>query len=151
MTHEKDVLEDGVVRLTDMWHEPVSFRVTVAKDGNCRACHKQGQAFEFEWCTPKDMCGESYVGMYPILHSLRVLGDMRELGSSERNIRLYKCPSREIEFHIEATYKCNLCGNDLLIIMGEIEAKKIKNSDETIWVRVCSECFEKHQGKALVW
>lgn len=142
---------DDVIHLMELWHEPVSFRVEVVKDGNCRADHKKGQVFTFDWCTPEGLCGESFVGMYPLLHSLRVLGDMRELGSPERNVRIYTCPSRVVQFRIEADYKCNLCGKTFAIKKGEIVAKRIENRENNLWVRVCPDCFKKYQHKTLKW
>ncbi len=143
--------DDEVIHIMDFWHEPVSFRVEIVKDGNCRATHKKGQVFTFDWCTPKGMCSESFVGMYPLLQSLRVLGDMRELGSPERNIRIYTCPSRVIQFRVEAVYKCNLCGKALPIEDGNVVSKRIENTEDNLWVRVCYNCFEKHQYKTLKW
>lgn len=143
--------ENEVFRISENWNEPVQFTVRVVGEGNCRADHKKAQTFEFEWNTPEGMCGESFVGMYPVLHSLRVLGDMRELGSSERNVRVYTCPSREIQFEITATYTCNLCGQPLAIKSGEIQAQKIEDSKQNLWVRVCHECAEKHANARLEW
>lgn len=143
--------DDDIIRLMDLWHEPVSFKVEIVKDGNCRADHKKGQVFKFDWNTPEGMCGESFVGMYPVLHSLRVFGDMRELGSPERNIRVYTCPSRVIQFRIEATHNCNLCGKNLPIEDGEVVSKRIEDKEDNLWIRVCSKCFEKHQHKRLKW
>jgi uncharacterized repeat protein (TIGR04076 family) len=151
MTSPKNMNENEVIHLMDLWNEPVSYRVEIVKDGNCRADHKKGQLYEFDWNTPEGMCGESFVGMYPLLHSLRVFGDMRELGSSERNIRIYTCPSRVIQFRIEAIYRCNLCGKTLTIKNGDIVAKKIENKEDNLWVRVCSDCFKKYQHKILKW
>ena len=139
-----DEVEDGILRLGDFWHEPASFKISVVKDGNCRANHKTGQTFNFEWRTPEGLCGESFVGMYPVLHSLRVLGDMRELGSAQCNVRVYNCPSRIIQFEIIATYKCNLCGQPLAIKDNEIQGNRLENSDHDLWVRVCSACAEKY-------
>ncbi len=144
-------MNNEVLHLLESWHEPVSFKVEVIKDGNCRADHKKGKVFTFDWHTPEGLCGESFVGMYPLLQSLRVLGDMRELGSSKRNERIYTCPSRVIQFRVEAVYRCNLCGNNLPIKNGEIIAKKIENKESDLWFRVCSDCFEKHQYKILKW
>ncbi|NHJ14204.1 MAG: hypothetical protein EAX95_11040 [Candidatus Thorarchaeota archaeon] len=143
---QRDTLKIG-----DFWHEPVAFRASVLKEGNCRANHKEGQVFEFDWCTPKGMCGESFVGMYPVLHSLRVFGDMRELGSPHRHIRVYNCPARVIQFEIAATYRCNLCGSELPIEDGEIQSRKLENPEQNLWVRVCSDCSEKYSKMRLVW
>jgi uncharacterized repeat protein (TIGR04076 family) len=143
--------DDEVIHILDLWHEPVKFKVEIVKDGNCRANHKKGQVFEFDWCTPEGMCGESFVGMYPVLHSLRVFGDMRELGSPQRNIRVYNCPGRVIQFEIEATYRCNLCGCELPIVDGEVKSNRLENQEQNLWVRVCSDCAEKYSNIRLVW
>lgn len=143
--------ERQVFKIGNQWHEPVTFKVRVVKEGNCRASHKEGQVFTFDWCTPEGMCGESFVGMYPVLHSLRVLGDMRELGSAHRNIRIYNCPSRVIQFEITATYKCNLCGRDLVIKDGEVQSHRLENQEENLWVRVCPACAEEYSDVQLTW
>jgi uncharacterized repeat protein (TIGR04076 family) len=143
--------EEDVVKIGDLWKEPISYKVSVIKEGYCRADHKEGEVFEFDWRSPRGICSESFVGMYPILHSLRSLGDMRELGSSHRNVRVYNCPGRVIQFQIEATYHCNLCGQTLLIEEGEVGGQVIENKEQNLHVRVCPDCFEKYKDKKLVW
>ena len=146
MTPTKDVL-----KISDFWQEPVQFRLTVLNDGNCRAGHKKGETFEFFWNTPEGICSESLVGMYPILQSLRVMGDMRELGSSQRNVRKYKCPSHVIQFQIHAFYCCNLCGSTLPIEKNGTIGHRLENKAKKIQLRTCHSCFEKHQKKTLTW
>jgi len=146
MISKKDVLNVG-----NLWKEPVQYKVTVVKDGNCRAAHKMGETFEFMWNTPEGICSESFVGMYPLLHSLRVMGDMRELGSTHRNRRHYNCPSRVIQFQIEAIYRCNLCGTTFPIQDNEISCHMLENKAENIHLRVCANCFETHKDKRLTW
>ncbi|MFW9935087.1 MAG: hypothetical protein ACFFDU_06225 [Candidatus Thorarchaeota archaeon] len=143
--------KDDVLKIGNIWEEPVRFRVTVMKEGECRANHKLGETFEFTWNTPDGICSESFVGMYPLLHSFRVLGDMRELGSKQRNIRIYTCPSRVIQFQIEAIYRCNLCGTSLTIQDNEIISHTLENSEANIHLRVCDECYNKHQNKTITW
>jgi len=87
--------------------------------------------------------------MYPVLHSLRVLGDMRKVGSGKRNERIYTCPSRVIRFKIVAHYRCNICGSELDIVDGEIRSKRLENLDDNLWVRVCDSCFDKYRDKIL--
>ncbi len=140
-----------VVRLREHWDEVVRFVVTIIKDGNCRANHKVGERFEFSWRTPEGICSESFVGMYPIIHSLRVFGDMRELGSPKRNMRIYKCPSREVHFQIEAVYCCNLCGSSLDVRNGEIESEILYCKKPEFPLRVCKDCYEKHHDTIFVW
>ncbi len=143
--------EGAILRTGDKWFEPVSFKATVIKEGSCRASHKEGELFEFDWRTPLGICSESFVGMYPVLHSLRVYGDMRELGSPERNVRIYNCPSRVIQFRIEATYHCNLCGQALPIEDEEIKSWRLGQGEGNLWVRVCETCFSEHRSKKLEW
>jgi uncharacterized repeat protein (TIGR04076 family) len=144
-------MKEEVLKIGDLWSEPAQFKVTVIKKGNCRANHKTGETFEFSWNTPEGLCGESFVGMYPVLHSLRVMGDMRELGSPHRNVRIYNCPSRVIKFQIEATYLCNLCGKALSIEENESIGHILKNPETQLYVRVCPKCFESNKDKTLVW
>ena len=68
----------------------------------CRAAHRKGQRWSFDWHTPSGLCGEVYAGLYPLLVALRVGGDMRELGSTEPNRRVYTCPSRVVRFRLSA-------------------------------------------------
>ena len=55
--------EGAILRIGDKWFEPVSFKATVIKEGNCRASHREGELFEFDWRTPLGICSESFVGM----------------------------------------------------------------------------------------
>jgi uncharacterized repeat protein (TIGR04076 family) len=147
--------KNDVFTISGLWQEPVQFKITVVNEGGCRANHKTGDSFEFMWNTPEGVCAESFVGMYPILHSLRVLGDMRELGGPERsparNIRIYTCPSRVIQFRIEAQYRCNLCGAQLPIIPDQSIGHTLENSEANIHLRVCSKCYEEHKHQILSW
>ncbi len=146
MKSTKDVLKIG-----DFWEEPVQFKLTILNDGNCRAGHQSGDTFVFSWNTPEGICSESFIGMYPILQSLRVMGDMRELGSPERNTRIYNCPSRVIQFQINALYRCNLCGSTLKIKENGTIGHRLENKAEKIHLRVCNNCYKMHQGKTLTW
>ena len=99
----------------DLGHRPrrgedvrFAVRVVAVGDGRpatgelCRAAHKVGQTFEFDWRTPEGLCGEAYAAMYPLLFALRVGGDMRGLGSSDRDVRVFTCPSRVVRFEVRA-------------------------------------------------
>ncbi|MFX1565579.1 MAG: hypothetical protein ACFFCH_06275 [Promethearchaeota archaeon] len=147
--------KSDVLKISDFWQEPVQFKISVVKEGECRANHKTDDSFKFMWNTPEGLCSESFVGMYPILHSLRVLGDMRELGGPERsparNIRIYTCPSRVIQFRIEAQYLCNLCGTPLLIETDQSIGHKLENIEANIRLRVCSKCYEEYKNRTLSW
>ncbi|MGC1120534.1 MAG: TIGR04076 family protein [Candidatus Methanofastidiosia archaeon] len=94
-----------------LWREPVTFRVEILEARYFRAEHRKGEQFIFSWNTPREMCGEAFVGMYPLLVSLRTGGDMTLLGSDEPRVRVYTCPSRVVKFKIEAVDKCPLYGN----------------------------------------
>ncbi len=142
---------ERTVKIGALWKEPVSFKVTVVQEGNCRAGHKEGEVFEFSWRSPEGICSESFVGMYPVLHALRLRGDMRELGSPTRNVRVYTCPSRVIRFKIEATYHCHLCNQPLQIRDGEIIEHRLENKEQNLHVRVCPDCYNKYKDKTLVW
>ena len=151
MSTKKRSGDEEVLRLRDNWEEPVSFSVTVADDGNCRAQHRIGQKFEFSWKSPEGLCTESLVGMYPVLHSMRVFGDMRELGSSERNVRAYNCPSREIKFRIEALYKCNLCGVTLPVDDEGVQSNQLHCTKPNFPLRVCATCHRAYKDKRIEW
>ena len=65
--------------LTVKYEEPVRFVVTVVEaKGSCRAEHKVGDRFEFDWCTPEGLCGSAYHTMYPVLHGLLLDGGKYE-------------------------------------------------------------------------
>ncbi|MFW9767218.1 MAG: TIGR04076 family protein [Candidatus Thorarchaeota archaeon] len=143
--------KESILKLRDNQQEVVSFRVTIIEDGNCRAGHKVGQKVEFSWNSPEGICTESLVGMYPILHSMRVFGDMRELGSRERNMRVYNCPSREIKFKIEAQYSCNICGSELQVGKDGVQSHKLLCTKPEFPLRVCESCYSKYKDTKIEW
>jgi uncharacterized repeat protein (TIGR04076 family) len=147
--------KQSMLQIRDLWKEPVRYQVTVVKEGYCRANHKEGESFDFMWNTPAGLCAESFVGMYPILHSLRTHGDMRELGDSTRspvrNVRIYTCPSRVIQFRIEAHYRCSLCEATLPIKDNEISAHYLVNPKANIRIQVCQECHTTYQDREIIW
>ncbi|TFG26810.1 hypothetical protein EU527_19310 [Candidatus Thorarchaeota archaeon] len=143
--------KESLLRLRDKWREVVAFRITIIDDGNCRANHKIGEKFEFSWRAPAGICTESLVGMYPILHSMRVFGDMRELGSSEPNVRVYNCPSREIKFRIEAIYKCSICAGLLEVNQDGIQSSQLRCTKPDFPIRVCETCYYKYKDKRIEW
>ncbi len=151
MTSGNPSEKEPILRLRDNREEVVSFRVTVVDDGNCRANHKVGQEFEFSWKSPEGMCTESLVGMYPVLHSMRVFGDMRELGSPEHNVRVYTCPSREIKFRIEAQYKCNICGSQLQVTKDGVQSLRLQCMKPEFPLRVCEPCYSKYRDWRIEW
>ncbi|MGC1120298.1 MAG: TIGR04076 family protein [Candidatus Methanofastidiosia archaeon] len=123
-----------------VWKEPMIFEVEIVEVASaCRAEHKKGQTFTFDWNTPQGVCGESFVGMYPILFSLRVGGDMQMLGSPDKNTRVYTCPSRVVKFRITAREQCSLCGST-----EELESCLITVGDSRMNLKVCSQCRRKH-------
>lgn len=126
----------------EKWKEPVLFEVEVIEAKYCRANHKKGEKFTFDWNTPKGLCGESFVGMYPLLFSLRVRGDMKLLGSDGSNTRVYTCPSRVVTFKITAVEQCVLCGK-----REGLEPCEIRVGENRRTYRLCSECTEKYGEK----
>lgn len=74
-----------------VFHEPVSFVVTVhAAKGACRAGHKVGDRWHFDWSTPAGLCGSAYHAMYPVLHGLMLTSGRYE-GPAARET-LVSCP-----------------------------------------------------------
>ncbi|MBU7024413.1 MAG: TIGR04076 family protein [Theionarchaea archaeon] len=119
-----------------LWREPVKFEVEIVEVASaCRAEHKKGQTFTFDWNTPQGVCGESFVGMYPLLFALRVGGDMQMLGSPDKNMRVYTCPSRVVKFKIAAREQCSLCGGT-----EELESCLITVGGSPMKLKVCSQC-----------
>ncbi|NHI84009.1 MAG: TIGR04076 family protein [Candidatus Thorarchaeota archaeon] len=151
MTTRNQSEKDLLLRLRDIWEEAVAFRVTVVDEGNCRANHRVGQEFEFSWRSPEGICTESLIGMYPILHSMRALGDMRELGSSKRNVKVYSCPSQEIKFRIEALYRCNICGNKLQFDHDGVQSPQLQCTRPEFPLRVCDTCYTNYKDRRIEW
>ncbi len=125
------------------WRETTLFEVEITEvKSACRANHKKGEKFEFDWNTPEGMCGEAFSGMYPLLFSLRVGGDMKLLGSDERNTKVYTCPSRVVTFKITAVELCSLCGK-----REGLEDCEILIEGKPMSLRVCRECRVTHGRK----
>jgi uncharacterized repeat protein (TIGR04076 family) len=84
-----------------IFHEPVRFVTTVhAAKGECRAGHVVGDRWEFDWCTPKGLCGSAYHTMYPVLHGLLLTSGRYEGPAAEET--LVSCPDEGwITFRIE--------------------------------------------------
>jgi uncharacterized repeat protein (TIGR04076 family) len=82
-------------------HEPVSFDVVVhAAQGPCRAGHKVGDHWEFDWCTPVGLCGSAYHTMYPLLHGLMLTAGRYEGPAGKET--LISCPDEGcVTFRIE--------------------------------------------------
>jgi uncharacterized repeat protein (TIGR04076 family) len=93
------VVSDPQPRL--IFHEPVRFIVTVhAAKGDCRAGHKVGDGWEFDWCTPAGMCGSAYHTMYPVVHGLMLTSGRYEGPAAEET--LVSCPDEGwITFRVE--------------------------------------------------
>lgn len=117
----------------------MTFDIEIVEAKFCRAGHKKGQKFQFAWNTPEGMCGESFVGMYPVLFSLRLGGNMELLGDEERNVRVYTCPSRVVRFRITAAEQCPFCGNK-----ENLENCKILLGENVRTFKICPECREKY-------
>ena len=122
--------------LIRIWKESVTFEVEIIEvESACRAAHKKGEKFVFSWNTPEGMCGEDFVGMYPVLFSLRIGGDMTLLGSEEKNTRVYTCPSRVVKFKITAVEHCPLCGKT-----DNLSECDVPVGDTTYTLKLCPEC-----------
>jgi len=65
--------------------------VTEAKPG-CRAGHKVGDRFEFEYGTPLGLCGEAFCAMYPLIHALRLGADLSSGGAKDPDTATFTCP-----------------------------------------------------------
>jgi len=123
----------------DEWYEPMSFEIEVIKvKSPCRVNHKVGETFKTEYQTPdKPICGEAYVGMYPLIYAMRVNGDMRQLGKKRKFETTSFCPSRVVQFKIRGFPKCNNCGKTV----SDFSDLAPFTTQYTKYV--CSECFEK--------
>lgn len=93
------LVSDPETRL--IFHEPVYFVVTVHEaKGECRAGHKVGDRWEFDWCTPVGMCGSAYHTIYPVIHGLLLTSGCYEGPAAEKT--LVSCPDAGwIIFRIE--------------------------------------------------
>ena len=122
----------------DEWYEPMRFEIKVIEvKSACRVNHTVGEAFKAEYRTPdKPICGEAYVGMYPLLYSMRVNGDMRQLGKKRKFETTYFCPSRVVRFIIRGYPRCNNCGKSV----NEFDDLTPFEAEYTKYV--CKECFE---------
>ena len=59
----------------DEWQEPYRFVVRVVESkskGPCRAGHRVGDEWEFDYCTPLGLCGEAFHCIYPLVHAMRL-------------------------------------------------------------------------------
>jgi uncharacterized repeat protein (TIGR04076 family) len=65
--------------------EEDEFTISVLKADTekCRMGLEVGDTFTFEFGTPADLCGDVYFHIYPILHTLRGGGDMKNFGKEE--------------------------------------------------------------------
>jgi uncharacterized repeat protein (TIGR04076 family) len=65
--------------------------VTVcAAKGKCRAGHKAGNSWQFDWCTPGGLCGSAYHTMRPVLHGLMLTSGRYERTAARET--LVSCP-----------------------------------------------------------
>ncbi|MFX1336905.1 MAG: TIGR04076 family protein [Promethearchaeota archaeon] len=120
------------------WIEPMKFEMEViAVDSACRVNHKVGEQFVAEYKTPiPGICGEAFVGMYPLLYAMRVDGDMRQLGKEKKYETNYYCPSRVVKFKIRGIPQCDKCGKTIKDFHELIK----KNAPYTIFI--CEECLK---------
>lgn len=99
----------------DEWFEPMRFVIDVIEvKSACRVQHQVGEVFHAEYRTPTPaVCGEAYIGMYPLLYAMRIDGDMRQLGKKEKFETTYYCPGRVVKFRIKGIPLCNKCGKEV--------------------------------------
>lgn len=137
LLHPGDSMD--IYEFYEKWKEPTTFEVEVVEAKYCRAGHNQGEKFTFAWNTPEGLCGEAFVGMYPVLCALRTGGDMRLLGSEEKHTRVYTCPSRVVKFRITACEQCVLCGK-----REGLKECEIAVGDHSRVYRLCPECAKTY-------
>ena len=123
----------------EKWHEPMSFEIEIIKvTSACRVNHKVGETFKAKYRTPdRSICGEAYVGMYPILYAMRINGDMRYLGKEKKFETTYFCPSRVVQFIIRGFPNCNNCGKNVS------EFNELTPFTTKYTQYVCEECLDK--------
>ena len=68
----------------------------------CPFGHKVGDRYEFGLGTPGGLCGEAFCRMFPILHGLRMGGDLRTLDADAPDRVMHWCPTRIVQFEIIA-------------------------------------------------
>ncbi|MFX0123213.1 MAG: hypothetical protein ACFFAE_06205 [Candidatus Hodarchaeota archaeon] len=124
------------------WYEPMSFEIKIINVRSaCRVNHKVDETFKAEYRTPdRPICGEAYVGMYPLIYAMRVNGDMRQLGKKRKFETTYFCPSRVVQFLIRGFPKCNDCGKKVT------EFSELTPFTAEYTKYVCKECFEKYSS-----
>ncbi len=125
----------------DEWYEPMRFEIAVIEvKSACRVNHEVGETFKAAYRTPDNaICGEVYVGLHPLLHAMRINGDIRQLGKKSKNETTYNCPSRVVKFLIHGILTCNNCGRDVSDF-NELTSIKLKYTKY-----VCNDCFEIFQ------
>ena len=123
----------------DQWHEPMRFEIVITEvKSDCRVNHQVGEKFTAEYRTPSpEICGECYIGMYPLISAMRVGGDMRRLGKKHPLKTTYTCPSRVVRFNIKGIPQCNECGKELESLDDLTRVKGAFPMD------VCNECAAK--------
>jgi uncharacterized repeat protein (TIGR04076 family) len=69
------------------------FEVTViAAKEDCRAGHKVGDRWTFEYGTPEGLCGEAFYTMYPLVHAMRLGADVRNREDADPDVSTCYCP-----------------------------------------------------------
>lgn len=123
------------------WYEDVGFKLTVIEDGLCRAYQKKGQQFILkDYTTPAGLCIEVAHAIYPLLFAMRLDGDVRKLGSPNRESRVFTCPSRVIKYQVDSFYQCNICG--MRVKQSELFPAKKKFGDTVYPIKVCAKCLQ---------
>ena len=75
------------------FEEDWRFEVTVtAAKGDCRAGHKVGDCWTFEYGTPEGLCGEAFYTMYPLVHTMRMGADIHNRQDADPDVATCYCP-----------------------------------------------------------
>ena len=128
------------------WFENVGYEIEVIKTAPCRAYHKVGQKYTInDFTTPEGLCIESFHAMYPLLFAGRIDGDFTQLGSKDKDRRIFNCPARVVQFQIQKFFQCNNCGKK--VKKEELKQSKKEYENFSLDVLVCDNCFTKLEVK----
>jgi uncharacterized repeat protein (TIGR04076 family) len=111
------------------WYpEPCRFRITILEVGSeteppraCRAGHEPGDTYEFDYCTPAEVCGDLFHHLFPTLHTFRTEADMRwNFGWEEGDRKVLWCPGRVVRLELR-----RLSGHELSAARQAREAESL--------------------------
>lgn len=134
-------MEPGYTTESD-WFESIGFEIVVAKTGLCRAMHEVGQQFIVNgYHTPQGLCIEAFHNMYPLLFAGRIGCDFTQLGSENEDMRIFNCPTGEVQFLIQRFYQCNNCGQR--VNQEELKRQQREYDYFSVELLACEECMDK--------